>query len=77
MTTSALTLHPIRSAALKAIGYDRGNQELHIQYHSGDRWAYSRFPPAAWDALWNADSRGSHFNRFVQMGGYERRKLVQ
>ena len=60
----------VDSSNIEAIGYDDGNQELHVQFLSSGVYIYSDVPREIFDDLMNAPSKGSFLNREVK-GNYQ------
>lgn len=56
-----MTLQPVKSGAIRAIGYDSTARELHVEFASGHRYVYEGVEPADHDALISAESIGKHF----------------
>lgn len=64
----------VDSVSIAAVGYDGDSQELHVQFVSGETYAYQNVPPTIFDAFIAAPSKGSYFNREVKPA-YQHRKL--
>lgn len=68
-----ITLTPVRSTAVAAIGHDPETQELHVEYASGARYVYPGVSVEHHNVLLAAPSVGSHLNRIVRTLGKPRR----
>ena len=58
-----ITMHPVASSNLKAIGYDPDTQEARVQFLNGSVYTYPDVPSADYEALRDAASIGQYFNR--------------
>ena len=58
------------SSTIAAIGYDRDNHLLAVQFKSGGTYHYLGVPPGAHTALVAAESVGKHFHAHIK-GKYE------
>lgn len=57
-----MTLTPVTSSNIAALGYDSATRQLHIQFRgSGGLYRYDDVPPQDAHALMHADSIGKHF----------------
>lgn len=56
----------VRSSSIASIGYDVRSKTLEIEFHSGVIYRYLAVPPAAFEALKNAESKGRHFTRYIR-----------
>lgn len=56
----------VDSSNIEAIGYDDAARELWVRFTSGGMYAYSDVPPATYDDIMRADSKGSYLNREVK-----------
>lgn len=54
----------------KAVGYDRTNQTLQVEFNSGSVYQYASVEQETWESLQTADSTGKFFNREIK-GKYE------
>jgi KTSC domain-containing protein len=57
---------PVKSSNIKSIGYDPEKQELHVEFGSGQVYAYANVPPEKHQALLAAESIGQHFARHIR-----------
>jgi hypothetical protein len=62
----SVKLRPVQSGAIRAIGYDPANEELHVEFRSGKTYVYSDVTPAEHEALAGADSIGAHFAKHIR-----------
>ena len=56
----------VDSSNIEAIGYDEDARELWVRFTSGSTYVYSDVPPATYDDIRRADSKGSYLNREVK-----------
>ena len=56
----------VASSNIEAICYDEGNQELHVQFLSGDYYVYHDVPREIFEDLMEAPSKGSYLNREIK-----------
>jgi hypothetical protein len=60
------------SSAIAAVGHDPDSHTLHVRFHSGRTYAYSKVSAAAHSRLMSADSMGAHFSQHIRpLGGVE------
>lgn len=57
----APTMHPLKSSAVQAIGYDAPSKVLRVQFTSGATYEFPDIGPDAFDAFKAAKSAGTHF----------------
>lgn len=68
----AITMDAVESSQLHSYGYDAATQTLGIQFHNRDKtgpgslYHYQNFSPADWEAFKAAESKGSHFKKFIK-----------
>lgn len=65
-----ITLSPVTSSNIAALGYDGASQTLAVQFRNGDTWHYEGVPQEAYDSLRGAESVGRAFNAEIR-GSYE------
>ncbi|HCF30238.1 MAG TPA: KTSC domain-containing protein [Cyanobacteria bacterium UBA11049] len=65
-----LVMQPVNSSMAKAVGYDRTNQTLQVEFNSGSVYQYASVEQETWESLQTADSTGRFFNRQIK-GKYE------
>jgi hypothetical protein len=56
----------VDSSNIEQIGYEETDRELWVRFKSGDTYVYSDVPPATYDDIMRADSKGSYLNREVK-----------
>jgi hypothetical protein len=61
-----MTLTPVESTHLAAIGYDAETETLEVQFCNGDRWFYSYVFDDLYQGLRTAGSIGSFFNSRIK-----------
>jgi type 1 fimbria pilin len=66
-----ITMDSVDSSQINAIGYDAATQTLAIQLKNfngnvGSTYHYANFTPTDWDAFKAAESKGSHFGKFIK-----------
>lgn len=59
-----LTMIPVSSSNLSAIGYENGN--LYIRFHSGRIYMYLNVPHSEYIALLHAPSHGTYFHAHIR-----------
>ena len=69
-----MELHPVKSSNIKAIGYDRENEKLIVEFITGKKYVYSGVPPEVHEALMGAKSIGLYFG-FNIRGKYGTEKV--
>jgi hypothetical protein len=69
-----MTLTPVQSSSINAIGYDADTRALHVEFSSGQTYHYPDVDPEAHQALVNAPSVGSHFAKHIRPH-YQGRKV--
>lgn len=62
----AITLLPVQSSNLKAIGYDHATQTMAVQFLNGNIYHYEAVPQSVYDNLMADESKGSFFSKFVR-----------
>ena len=67
-TTSApVSLQPVDSSAIKAIGYDSASQTLYVQLGStGDTYTYDNVPANIYDDFLASKSKGHFYTQNVK-----------
>ena len=64
---------PVRSEAIRSIGYDPVRRVQQVQFHSGAVYDYLEVPEDVHLAVMRAESVGEAFSRCVRNAGYEYR----
>ena len=71
-----ITLTPVVSTSIAAIGYDAKRGEAHIVYReSGRHYVYADVPPATFAALAEAPSKGTFVNRTFKPQNHNYREI--
>lgn len=65
----------VSSSSLRALGYDPEQQVLEVEFSSGALYRYEKVPPAAVQALLEADSLGRHFNQVFKPQHYRYQRI--
>ena len=53
---------PIQSSNLASVGYDAGTGTMELEFHSGRVYQYFDVPPAVYQGLLAAESKGQYFH---------------
>lgn len=61
---------PVRSSALRSVGYDQEQRVLEIQFTNGAVYQYFDVPAEVYSGLMAAESHGWYFNRHIRNAGY-------
>lgn len=61
-----ITLHPVQSSNLAAVGYDPESEVLHVKFAHGALWEYTQITPLMHASLVNAPSVGGYYKQFVK-----------
>lgn len=61
-----MTLQPVQSSNIAAIGYDAETQVLTVQFHSGRSYNYANVPETEHLAFLDASSKGQFFNAHIK-----------
>ncbi|MCZ2146467.1 MAG: KTSC domain-containing protein [Bryobacterales bacterium] len=56
----------VESTTLTTVAYDQARELLQLEFRSRAIYQYSGVPPAVHEALLEAPSKGSYFNRFIR-----------
>jgi len=59
-------MQDVDSSCVAAVGYDRGCEEVHVEFLDGDVYAYAQVPYVIWRAFLEADSKGRFVNRVLK-----------
>lgn len=54
------------STALKAAAYLPAERLLYLEFHSGERYRYFKFPPELYQDFLAAESKGTYFARSIR-----------
>lgn len=60
----------VESSSLASIGFDRTTSVLEIEFRSGASYRYLAVPPAVFEEMKKASSKGRYFAQFIR-GKYE------
>jgi len=66
----AIQRSPVRSSALRSVGYDEQQQTLEIEFTSGAVYRYFDVPPEVYRGLMAAESHGRYFHQHVRNKNY-------
>jgi hypothetical protein len=61
-----MTMEPVNSGAIKAVGYDDSTQTLTVEFKNGGIYEYGGVPAHKHQALMAADHKGQHFMRHIR-----------
>lgn len=61
---SNMTLIPVRSSAIRAIGYD--GSTLTVEFHTGRTYRHPQVPYSLFEGLLNATSPGTYYNKQIR-----------
>lgn len=66
---SGILMYDVDSSNVEAIGYDEGQQQLYVRFLSNGHpvYRYEGVPSQYWDALLQADSKGSWLHWFLKI----------
>jgi KTSC domain len=56
----------VRSSAIASVGYREATETLEVEFRSGAVYAYHHVPPAVYQALLGASSKGRYISRHVR-----------
>ena len=71
----AIERSPVRSSALRSVGYDEDGQTLEIEFTNGAVYRYSDVPPEVYRGLMAAESHGRYFHQHVRDAGYRYQRM--
>lgn len=63
-------MQPVNSSMAKAIGYDRADQTLQVEFNNGSIYEYVGVEQETWESLQTADSTGKFYNSQIK-GKYQ------
>jgi len=61
-----ITMTPIKSSNIQAIGYDKKELQLLVEFKGGKTFGYKYVSQDELKLLLSADSVGKHFNQFIK-----------
>lgn len=67
--------HGVDSSSLASVGYSPAEEVLEVEFRNGSVYQYVRVPPAVFQALMTAESKGSYLNSAVREH-YTHRKII-
>lgn len=56
----------VSSSDLQRVGYDAASKTLYIRFHSGGVYSYASVPPAVYNDLLAAPSKGKYFHANIR-----------
>lgn len=59
-----MTLTPVNSSAIRAIGYDGAT--LTVEFRTGRIYDHPRVPYSVYEAFMRASSKGAYYNRHIR-----------
>jgi hypothetical protein len=66
---------PVRSSALRSVGYDPKQRVLEIEFIQGAVYRYFDVPPKVYRGLMAAESHGRYFNQHVRNKSYRYQRM--
>ena len=63
-------MQPVNSSMAKAIGYDRTDRTLQVEFNNGSVYQYADVEQETWETLQTTDSIGKFYNNQIK-GRYE------
>ncbi|MCC6800438.1 MAG: KTSC domain-containing protein [Anaerolineae bacterium] len=64
--TGPLTMAPVESSQIAAIGYDAATLTLGVTFKQGGHYRYAGVQPEDFEAFRQAPSAGRHFDKFIR-----------
>ena len=71
----AIERKPVRSSALRSVGYDPGQRVLEVEFTGGEVYRYFDVPAKVHRELMAAESHGRYFQQHVRNKGYRFQKV--
>lgn len=65
-----MTMQPVESSNIKAVGYDPQSQILRVEFHGGNTYNYTGVSRQRHQAFMATASKGTYFHRHIR-SGYE------
>ena len=56
----------VSSTAINAVGYDPSTQQMQIKFAQGHTYTFCRVPPAVFEGLLHASSKGSYYDSRIK-----------
>jgi hypothetical protein len=57
---------PVDSSNISAIGYDKAEEDLWVQFSSGRTYIYDHVPESTFEEMLRSSSKGSYLNREIK-----------
>jgi KTSC domain len=57
---------PVRSSAIRAVGYDPTNLRMRIIFAEGHGYDFCRVPSYIFEGLLRASSKGGYYNQYIK-----------
>jgi hypothetical protein len=61
-----MRMHHVTSSNINAVGYDKSDHSMVIEFHNGTRYRYADVPHSEYEDLIAAPSVGSHFSKNIR-----------
>ena len=61
-----MTMHPVKSSNVKAIGYDATTKKLRVEFHGSGTYEFDNVTPTKHRRLMEAESIGKHFQAHIR-----------
>lgn len=71
----AIERTPVRSSALRSVGYDQEQRVLEIEFTNGAVYQYFDVPPEVHRGLMAAESHGRYFHQHIRTESYRYQKM--
>ena len=65
-TGAVMEMIPVRSSAIRAVGYDPVAMRMRILFTQGHSYDFCRVPAHVYNGLMSASSMGSYYNNFIK-----------
>ena len=69
--SDGVDMYEVNSSTIKAVGYDKSNSVLYVEYIDGGLYAYYNVPLNYWNGLEQADSKGSWVHFWLKINDNE------
>lgn len=57
---------PVRSSAIRAVGYDQATRRMRITFEQGDGYDFCGVPLHIYEGLMSASSKGAYYNDHIR-----------
>jgi hypothetical protein len=64
MTVSGM--HRVDSSCVARLGYDAASEEVHVEFHSSETYAYGGVSSQVYEEFDGAESKGRFFNEVIK-----------